>query len=95
MSACLESTGRLQGHHVNVGELQQALLDQGYTRVDQAHAQPGDVWINGSVGHTELVATPGATQLIGSNNDAPGHQVISLAPGQQGGYYYHLDSPTS
>jgi Bacteriophage peptidoglycan hydrolase len=90
VSSCLESTGRIQGHHVGVADLQKSMLSQGYQQVSKDQAQPGDVWISGNVGHTELVADKGANTLLGSNNDRPGHQVISLSSGQQGGYYYHL-----
>ncbi|MBS2037213.1 hypothetical protein JST97_19655 [bacterium] len=90
VSSCLESTGGLQGHHVGVRALEQALIRQGYRRIPASMAKPGDVWMNPSRGHTELVATPGATQLLGSNNDRPGHQVISQKPNRnpEGGVYY-------
>lgn len=90
VSSCLESTGGLQGHHVGVRDLEQALIRQGYHRVPAHMAKPGDVWMNPQRGHTELVATPGATQLLGSNNDRPGHQVISQKPNRnpEGGVYY-------
>ena len=88
--SCLQSTGGIQGHFVNVRGLEQALIRQGYHRVPASQAKPGDVWINPSRGHTELVATPGATQLLGSNNDRPGHQVISQKPNRnpEAGVYY-------
>ena len=89
VSSALESQGLVRGHHINVREFERSLLSQGYVRVPQSQAQPGDVWINGSRGHTELVATPGATRLIGSNNDRPGHQVISYGV-PRGGYFYQL-----
>ena len=90
VSSALESTGRLQGHHVNVKELENSLKEQGYTQVPKDQAQPGDVWISGTKGHTELVAEAGGNTLIGSNNDRPGHQVISEHHNPSGGYYYHL-----
>ena len=93
VSSVLESTGRLNGHHINVEELEGSLLNQGYARVSKDQAQPGDVWINGSKGHTELVAEAGGNVLIGSNNDRPGHQVISETRNPEGGYYYHLNKP--
>lgn len=91
VSSLLESTGRIKGHHINVVELEKSLLSQGYHEVPKDQAQPGDVWINDSRGHTEMVAEKGGKRLIGSNNDRPGHQVISLNS-KSGGHYYHLDS---
>jgi len=75
VSSLLESTGRIKGHHINVGELEQSLLKQGYVAVPADQMQAGDVWISNSRGHTELVT--GKNRTIGSNNDRPGHQVIS------------------
>ena len=90
VSSLLQSTGGLQGHFVNVRGLEQALQRQGYRRIPAEQARPGDVWMNPSRGHTEMVATPGATQLIGSNNDRPGHQRISQHNNRNplGGVYY-------
>jgi len=83
VSSCLESKGLIQGHHINVGEMEQALKKQGYRQVPLNQAKAGDVWMNSSRGHTELVQgwdpQRGALKLIGSNNDRPGHQVISEA----------------
>jgi hypothetical protein len=93
VSSLLESTGRVKGHHVNVVEFEKSLVSQGYREVPKGQAQPGDVWISDSRGHTEMCAAPGGTQCIGSNNDRPGHQVISLNS-PRGGHWYHLDSPT-
>lgn len=90
VSSALESTGRVKGHHINVKEFENSLLEQGYVRVPKEQARPGDVWINGSKGHTELVAEAGGNTLIGSNNDRPGHQVISEHKNPNGGYYYQL-----
>jgi hypothetical protein len=91
VSSLLESTGRIKGHHVNVSELEQSLRQQGYQEVPKDQAQPGDVWISDSRGHTEMVAERGGTRLIGSNNDRPGHQVISMNSNSSG-HYYHLDT---
>lgn len=77
VSSSLESTGRLQGHFVNVRGLEDALKRQGWRQVPASQARPGDVWMNHSRGHTELVTAAGGTRAIGSNNDRPGHQVIS------------------
>ena len=88
VSSCLESTGQLNGHFVGVKNLEQNLLKQGYHRIPAEQAKPGDVWMNESRGHTELVAAPGGKRLLGSNNDRPGHQVISEKPHNGGGVYY-------
>jgi hypothetical protein len=74
-----------------VSELEQSLRQQGYREVPKDQAQPGDVWISDSRGHTEMVAKQGGTRLIGSNNDRPGHQVISMNSNSSGNYY-HLDT---
>ncbi|MEQ8169161.1 MAG: peptidoglycan amidohydrolase family protein [Candidatus Eremiobacterota bacterium] len=79
VSSALESQGLLRGHEINVERLEQSLLRQGYRRIPPEQARPGDVWINQSRGHTELVqgVQRGRVSTIGSNNDRPGHQVIS------------------
>ncbi len=95
VSSALESTGGLKGHYVGVKALEQALIAQGYHRVSGADAQPGDVWMNTSRGHTELVGSQGAQTLIGSNNIRPGFQRISEHPNNpNNGVYYHRDEPS-
>jgi len=90
VSAILQTCGRLSGHHINVGELEGSLKAQGWHQVSMGAAKPGDVWINYSRGHTQLVATHGATRTIGSNNDRKGHQVISERAGY-GAVIYHRE----
>jgi hypothetical protein len=91
VSSALEATGRVKGHHVNVKEFEQALRKQGYVQVPANQAKPGDVWMNHSRGHTELVSKAGGTATIGSNNDRQGHQTISERPkSTSSGVYYHL-----
>lgn len=70
VSSALESQGLVKGHHINVKAFEKELQKQGYRQIPAAQAQPGDVWINHSRGHTELVATAGAKTLIGSNGSA-------------------------
>ena len=79
VSSCLESQGLLRGHQINVRRLEQTLMQQGYRRIPPGQARPGDVWISNGRGHTELVqgVQNGRLRTIGSNNDRPGHQVIS------------------
>lgn len=92
VSSALESTGRVKGHHINVKEFEKSLINQGYKQVSAKDAQPGDVWMNHSRGHTELVSKAGGTATIGSNNDRQGHQVISeRAKSTTSGVYYHLN----
>ena len=94
VSSALESTGGLKGHFVGVKDLEKNLQKQGYHRVSGKDAQPGDVWMNSSRGHTELVGTKGATTLIGSNNIRPGFQRVSEKPNNPNtGVYYHRDPP--
>jgi hypothetical protein len=87
--SALQSTGGIRGHFVGVRALENALKQQGYRQVPAAQAKPGDVWISKSRSHTELVTQPGGTRCIGSNNDRPGHQVISeKAMNPNAGVYY-------
>jgi hypothetical protein len=89
VSSCLEDTGRLKGHEINVGHLESSLKQQGYKQVPRAQAQPGDVWISDSAGHTELVAAAGGKKLIGSNGSARQHVSIDTYSGMNGGRFYH------
>ncbi len=77
VSSALESQGLVKGHHINVKAFEQSLKKQGYRQVPAKQAKPGDVWISASRGHTELVATKGATRLIGSNNNGDSRQEIT------------------
>ena len=77
VSSALESQGLIKGHHINVKSMEQELKKQGYVQVPASQAKPGDVWISNSRGHTELVATKGATRLIGSNNNGDSRQEIT------------------
>lgn len=87
VSSALESQGLVQGHHINVKSFEQQLQKQGYRQIPANQAQPGDVWINHSRGHTELVATAGAKTLIGSNGSA--RQKVSEHGNNPGsGVYY-------
>ncbi len=89
VSSCLESQGLIKGHHINVREMEQSLLKQGYRQIPLNQAKAGDVWMNSSRGHTELVQgfQNGKLKLIGSNNDRPGHQVISEGSATSGVVY--------
>ncbi len=70
VSSALESQGLVEGHHTEVKAFERALISQGYRRISGDQAQPGDVCMNASRGHTELVAAAGGTRLIGSNGSA-------------------------
>lgn len=84
VSSVLEGQGLVKGHHINVKSFEQELKKQGYRQVPTSQARPGDVWISNSRGHTELVATAGATKLIGSNNGGDSRQEISEHSNQPG-----------
>jgi hypothetical protein len=89
VSSLLENTGKLQGHHVNVKSMEKALIQQGWRQIPASQSKPGDVWMNHSRGHVEMVTQAGGTRTIGSNNDRPGHQVISeRAKDPNSGIYY-------
>ena len=77
VSSALESQGLVKGHHINVKAMEQELKKQGYVQVPASQAKPGDVWMSHSRSHTELVATKGATKLIGSNNNGDSRQEIT------------------
>ena len=77
VSSALESQGLIKGHHINVKAMEQELKKQGYVQVPASQAKPGDVWMSHSRSHTELVATKGATKLIGSNKNGDSRQEIT------------------
>jgi len=79
VSSCLENQGLLKGHYVNVENLEEALIQQGYKKIPPEQAKAGDVWIGSDRGHTELVegVNGGNLKTIGSNNIRQGFQVIS------------------
>ncbi|MGV8122138.1 MAG: peptidoglycan amidohydrolase family protein [Candidatus Xenobiia bacterium LiM19] len=89
VSSCLESTGRLSGHEINVEHLEQSLKKQGYRQVPREQSQPGDVWISDSAGHTELVAEAGGKTLIGSNGSSRQKISEDHSSGMKGGRFYH------
>ena len=85
----LESNGQIDQHIVNVKSLEQKLISDGWQQVSAANAQPGDVWISDSRGHTEIVEKSGnPPTLIGSNNNGDHIQEITRAT-QSSGVYYH------
>jgi hypothetical protein len=91
VSACLQNTGGLEGHYNGVSGLEGALKQQGYTQVSADQAQPGDVWISDSTGHTELVQAAGnPPSLIGSNNGGDNIQEVTTDnwSGRSGRYYH-------
>jgi cell wall-associated NlpC family hydrolase len=90
VSSVLETAGRVSGHHINVKEFEHALTAQGWKYVNKGNAKAGDVWMNSSRGHTELVSADGAAHLIGSNNDRPGHQIVTETSGHDG-VFLHKD----
>jgi hypothetical protein len=91
VSACLQNTGGLEGHYNVVSGLEDALQQQGYKQVSADQAQPGDVWISSSRGHTELVKEAGNPPvLIGSNNGGDDIQEVTTDRySGSGGVYYH------
>lgn len=91
VSACLQQTGRLQGHYNGCKGLEAALKSQGWKQVPASQAQPGDVWFNAKRGHTELVEKAGnPPTLIGSNNGGDSIQEVSEDRGSgRGGVFYH------
>lgn len=90
VSACIADAGlyKKQSGDASVATFKQHLMEQGYKTVDKAHAQPGDVAIFNGSQHTELVASQGATTLIGSNNGGTNVQHISKDSGNWGSVEY-------
>lgn len=80
VSACLEHTGALPkgGGSASVSSLRGKLKSAGWKKVPGNQAPKGSVWMTkeGKGSHTELVASPGGTQTIGSNNVRQGFQKI-------------------
>jgi len=80
VSSILQNTQGLKGQFVNVRGLESALQKQGWRQVPPNQAKAGDVWINHSRGHVELVSNngPNGMSTIGSNNNGvPGFQRYS------------------
>lgn len=89
VSSILQDTEGLKGHHVGVTDLESALKQQGWHQISAAQAKPGDVWIAAGRTHVELVSGNGGRETIGSNNDRPGHQMVSeRAKDPSSGVYY-------
>ncbi len=88
--SCLEATGRVSGQHqINVKSMEQALKQQGWRQVSQDQARPGDVWMNNSRGHVEMVSEAGGKKLIGSNGSA--RQTITENTPYTPGVFYTKD----
>ena len=77
VTACLENAGVLTGlsklEQVNVKALKSALEKKGWRKItDKSQVKPGFVYMNSSLGHTELVTkvSGGKITLTGSNGSA-------------------------
>lgn len=68
VTSMLDKGGTLNGHYVNVDQMQKAMAKQGWKRIPASQARPGDVAVTNNGNHTELVAENGGKSLIGSNN---------------------------
>ena len=95
VSSILQNQGLLKRHHNAVPELARGLLKEGYKRVPEGKARPGDVWIDDGGGHTELVAEARKgkgthPKLIGSNNGGKRIQSVSENRPYNRGRYYQL-----
>jgi len=80
----------LKGHYLSVPRLREALEKQGWKKVSEQDARPGDVWMSNS--HTELVTKAasgkrGLPEVTGSNNGGQYRQTVSSHP-QSGGTFY-------
>lgn len=90
VSGCIADAGMYHKEpgDASVATFKQHLQQQGWVEVPKAQAQPGDVAIFNGSQHTELVAAPGATKLIGSNNGGTNVQHISTDSGNWGTVQY-------
>lgn len=59
----------------SVAQLKSTLQSRGWKQVPKEQSKAGDVAFANTGSHVQLVSAPGKT--IGSNNDRPGHQVVS------------------
>lgn len=92
VSACLANAGvyKKKPGDASVRILKGHLIEDGWKKVSKAQAKPGDVAIFNGTQHIELVATQGATQLIGSNNKGNAStQTVSMDSGNWGSVEYY------
>ncbi len=92
VSSCLQNAGMLDKHEINVKQMEKTLQQKGWVQVPREQARPGDVWMNNSRGHVELVEknVNGKISLIGSNNGGDSIQEITRDnySGNNGGVFY-------
>ncbi len=104
VTACLKSTGLISissGNYINVGQIDNHCDKgtDGYRRISFEQAKPGDIWVNTSHGHTELVLgyKNGVVYLIGSNNFSSGDssKVCQINTGAGVGSYQRVSYSSS
>ena len=81
--------GRLKKHEINVGVEGNDLPEEGWKKISQKSAQPGDLVIFPSY-HTAIVENKGGTEEIGSNGTSV--ESISQVPTWGPAVYYAPDS---
>lgn len=91
VSACLANAGvyKKKPGDASVRVLKQHLIEDGWRKVSKAQAKPGDVAIFNGSQHVELVATQGASKLIGSNNGGKSYQTVGYDSGNWGSVEYY------
>ena len=91
VSACLANAGvyKKKPGDASVRVLKQHLIEDGWRKVSKAQAKPGDVAIFNGTQHVELVATQGASKLIGSNNGGKSYQTVGYDSGNWGSVEYY------
>ncbi|MBQ9242186.1 MAG: SH3 domain-containing protein [Proteobacteria bacterium] len=72
VTACLKTVGLISKNMINLTQIKNHCTNQtdGYRKINYEDAKAGDIWVNSSGGHTELVIgyKDGTVYLIGSNN---------------------------
>ena len=95
VTACLKSVGLISKNMINLTQINNHCTNQtdGYRKIDYANAKAGDIWVNASKGHTELVLgyKDGTIYLIGSNNFNAGNFTgCQIDTGAGGGSYQRV-----
>ena len=77
VTACLKTMGLISKNYINVGQINTHCTNGtgGWRKVSFESAKAGDIWVNSSKGHTELVIgyKNNRVYLIGSNNFSSGN----------------------
>ena len=95
VTACLKTVGLISKNLINLSQIRKHCNDHtdGYRKVDYESAKAGDIWVNSSEGHTELVIgyKNGTIYLIGSNNfNSDNYKGCQINTGASAGSYQRV-----